>query len=58
MVALLIGILLVLALVVAAMAGIAVLVGLYRVSGRRPAGTGRNDAPHAAAEPTARGQLS
>jgi hypothetical protein len=54
MVALLIGILLVLALVVAAMAGIAVLVGLYRVSGRRPAGTGRNDAPHAAAEPTAR----
>jgi uncharacterized membrane protein SpoIIM required for sporulation len=58
MAALLSGIILVLALAVAAGAGIALLVGLYRVSGRRSAGTEPNHAPHTAAEPPAQGQLS
>lgn len=54
MAALLTGIILALALAVAAVAGIALLVGLYRVSGRRPASTERSRAADTAAAPPAR----
>ena len=48
------GIILVLALAVAAAAGIALLIGLFRVSGRRPADGEQNHGPHPAADPPAR----
>jgi hypothetical protein len=53
MASLLSGIVLVAALAVAAAAGIALVVGLFRVSARRPAG-GERSGPRAAAEPGTR----